>query len=242
MKKIAVFVEGQTEQIFVCRLFVEIAGYKNISILLKKFKGREQPSETVAPPQEISQDSSPRHEVLIYNCGGDESVKSRILEEKDGLFRNNYLEIVGIRDLYPLLDFQKLYDRLHHGLVRSGIRIEPELPANTRIIIAVHEIESWFLSEVEHFVHIDERLTKALIEENIVNLGFNPYLDDIILRLKPSEDLRNIYKIAGKTYSKKRNSVERTVECLDYASIYIGLSQSIRQLGELISKIDAFLD
>ena len=38
-KKIACFVEGQTEQIFVERLFQEIAGYKQISIETYKFQG-----------------------------------------------------------------------------------------------------------------------------------------------------------------------------------------------------------
>jgi len=40
-KKIACFVEGQTEQIFVERLFQEIAGYKKISIETYKFQGRK---------------------------------------------------------------------------------------------------------------------------------------------------------------------------------------------------------
>ena len=38
-KKIACFVEGQTEQIFVEKLFQEIAGYKQISIETYKFQG-----------------------------------------------------------------------------------------------------------------------------------------------------------------------------------------------------------
>lgn len=38
-KKIACFVEGQTEQIFVEKLFQEIAGYKKISIETYKFQG-----------------------------------------------------------------------------------------------------------------------------------------------------------------------------------------------------------
>jgi hypothetical protein len=37
MKKIAFYVEGQTEQFFINKLLIEIAGRKNIEIELKKF-------------------------------------------------------------------------------------------------------------------------------------------------------------------------------------------------------------
>ena len=43
MKRIAIFVEGQTEQIFVNKLLIEMAGKKNIAIELKRFAGIGKP-------------------------------------------------------------------------------------------------------------------------------------------------------------------------------------------------------
>lgn len=39
MKKITFFVEGQTEQLFINKLLIEIAGQKNISVELEQFQG-----------------------------------------------------------------------------------------------------------------------------------------------------------------------------------------------------------
>ena len=44
-----------------------------------------------------------------------------------------------------------------------------------------------------------------------------------------------------KNGNKRKNRVERTVECLDYENIYITLRNRITKLNELIAKIDNFL-
>jgi aromatic ring hydroxylase len=72
-------------------------------------------------------------------------------------------------------------------------------------------------------------------------LGFDPYIDDATARPKPAKDLQAIYQLAGKTYNKKKTNVERTIECLDYAKIYLELNSKIVKLGEFIFKIDCFL-
>ena len=64
----------------------------------------------------------------------------------------------------------------------------------------------------------------------------------ITLRLKPAEDLKKLYQMVGKSYSKKRDHRERTIECLDYANIYIELKNRIVKLKELVIEIDQFFD
>ena len=240
MKKIAIFVEGQTEQFFINKLLIEIAGEKNIAIILKKFIGKGQPKKDVYP-KSLSQGISPKHTALIYDCGSDESVKTRILEEYQNLFSQDYTEIIGIRDLHPLENLQKLESRLLNGLIKNGRITEAALPYNTSIIVAVYEIEAWFLSECNHFSCIDINLTKELISRHASRLGFDPYIDDMTLLPKPSDCLKDVYQIVGKTYSKKKNHIERTVECLDYSNVYIGLRDKIQKLADLIFKIDTFL-
>jgi hypothetical protein len=229
MKRIAIFVEGQTEQIFVNKLLIEIAGQKNLAIELMKFSGKGK-AKIQIPHSNLATSTAPSHGVLIYDCGGDEGVKTRILEEYQSLFEQNYLEVIGIRDLYPLTDLEKLENRLSNGL-----------PTNTSIVVAVNEIEAWFLADYEHFTQIDAALTKVFIQLKSAVLGFDPYVDDPIARPQPSRDLNAIYQLAGKSYTKKKKNAERTIECLDYAQIYVTFKPKIAKLGEFISKIDLFL-
>ena len=229
MKRIAIFVEGQTEQIFVNKLLIEIVGQKNLAIELMKFAGKGKPKIQILHGEMVTP-TAPSHGVLIYDCGGDEGVKPRILEEYQSLFAQNYLEVIGLRDLYRLTDLAKLENRLSNGL-----------PPNTSIVVAVNEIEAWFLANYEHFTKIDTLLTKAFVQSNSAVLGFDPYVDDPIARAQPSADLNAIYGLAGKGYTKKKTHTERTIECLDYAKIYLELSSKIVKLGEFIFKIDCFL-
>jgi len=163
MKKIAFYVEGQTEQFFLNKLLIEIAGIKNICLILRKFNGRSRPPTQEIYPKSVSQPVNPSHTALIYNCGNDEGVKTRILEEYQDLTNDGFNEIIGIRDLFPLTDLTRLETRLKNGLPSRG---EIPLPANTSIVIAVHEVEAWFLAECNHFTCIDSNLTEALVASN----------------------------------------------------------------------------
>ena len=72
-------------------------------------------------------------------------------------------------------------------------------------------------------------------------MNFNPCVDDMTLLVQPSVTLKDIYQLANKTYRKDKIIVEKTVECLDYANIYINQRNRIVKLDELITKIDTFL-
>lgn len=243
MKKIAFYVEGQTEQFFINKLLIEIAGYKNIEIELEQFQGSKKGQNKSIYPKTSSQSVNPKHYALIVDCVGDQSVKSRIMEEYQSLLAQGYTEIVGLLDLYPRPNLAKFENELIHGTVKRGRQVTLPLPLNTSIIVAVNEVEAWFLSECTHFACIDQHLTNSFI---ISKVGFDPCTDDMTLRFHPAQDLHDIYQLANKAYmdskgNKPRNRVERTVECLDYANIYINLTNKITKLRELISKIDAFL-
>ena len=97
-KKIACFVEGQTEQIFVERLFQEIAGHKNISIETFKFDGSK--SNRTQPPEPSPVKDAPFF-VLLYDCGTDSQVVSDIRKQHTRLTDKRYQKIIGLRDLYP---------------------------------------------------------------------------------------------------------------------------------------------
>jgi len=186
---------------------------------------------------------NPKHHALILDCVGDGGVKPRILEDYQRLFSKGYSEIIGLLDLYPKTDLAKFENELINGTIKNGRTITQPLPINTDIVVAVNEVESWFLSECTHFICIDKKLTISLITSNA---GFDPCTDDMTLRSHPAMDLHTIYQFANQSYmnskgKKRKNRVERTVECLDYTDIYIKLRDRITKLNQLISKIDRFL-
>jgi hypothetical protein len=243
MKKIAFYVEGLTEQFFINKLLIEIAGQKNIEIELLQFQGARRGYKMDIYPRTTSQAVNPQHHALILDCVGDGGVKPRILEDYQRLFSSGYSEIIGLLDLYPRIDLAKFENELINGTIRNGRTITQTLPANTDIIVAVNEVESWFLSECTHFTCIDYTLTNSLI---ISKIDFDPCKDDMTLRPHPAMDLHAIYQLAKKSYmnnqgKKSKKRVERTVECLNYTDIYISLRYNITKLDQLISKIDNFL-
>lgn len=243
MKKIAFYVEGMTEQLFINKLLIEIAGRKNIEIELRRFQGASKGHITEIYPKTTSTPVNPKYYVLILDCAGDGGVKPRILEDHQRLFAQGYTEIVGLLDLYPKTDIQKFRNFLSNGVIKNGNIVIRALPSKTSVIVAVREIESWFLAECKHFPCIDEMLTNSLIKSNI---GFDPCADDMTARQHPAEDLHKIYQLVGKSYmlangQKRKNKIERTVQCLDYSDIYLIIKNKINELHELVHKIDNFL-
>lgn len=233
MKKIAFFVEGQTEQIFVNRLVKEILGYDRISVISKRSVGG-----TKIPKQEIVRSATfsrkPLYQVLINDCGSDNRVKSEILENLENLRESGYTSIIGIRDLYPLpiSDLERL---------EKGLKF---LPANIRkyknpfdILVVVQEIETWFLGETTHFRKVDKRLTSSFIKQR---LGFDPYAVNAMQRRHPSRDLNDIYQLVGKSYTKRNWQVKRLVDRLNFDFIFRHMQYDIPVLNQLVQVIEDF--
>ena len=144
-KRLAVFVEGQTEQLFLREFIEQIAGQGNIDFECQSIRNILQLKQTKAIQNE-------KHKILIYDCQGDEVVKSVILEQRASLVQAGYSMILGLRDLYPetIQDLQKVKAKLQYGVPTAGVP--------THILLAVAEIEAWFLQEHSHFPKIDPTL------------------------------------------------------------------------------------
>lgn len=231
MNRIAFFVEGQTEQIFVNRLVREILGPQDTNIIQKQFRGG-----TNIPKQEIvrslSLSRTPLYEVLIFDCGSDNRVKSEILENIQNLRERGYSKIVGLRDLYPI-PFAEL-GKLEMGLRFLPNRFKHEAPYFD-VIVAVHEIEAWFLAEVNHFKKIDRRLDGNFIKKH---LGIDPYVMNPEARVHPAKDLDNIYQLVGRSYTKRYGQTEKIVSKLDFNNIMKNLRYEIAPLNRLIKVLE----
>jgi hypothetical protein len=230
LRRLAIFVEGFTEVQFATRLIEEVAGKQNVAIEHRTITGGSSVPKRIVTLRAARKDGDERFYVLIVDCQGDSQVKSRILEEHESLTKAGYLKIIGIRDVRPQFtraDIPKLVANLRKYVKTSLAPVE--------FVLAVMEVEAWFLAEYNHFSKLDPKLTVASIK---AVLGFDPALDDMSMRTDPTGDLDSCYALVGHTY---RKSESRTAEALDYAHIYVDLSARIPYLGRLNEELDAFL-
>ena len=231
MNKLAIFVEGYTEIVFVEKLIEEIAGKNKVLIEHRKIRGGSKTRRTMRVIKAAKPHTGQTYYVLLVDCGGDDLVKSRIQEEHANLTRNGYSKLIGIRDVRPKFSHGDI-SKLEAGLLKY---IKTSLIPVT-FILAILEIEAWFLTEATHYPRIEPSITVSAIK---TNLGFDPENDDMEQRLYPADDLNACYAIGGKTYVK--HDAKITVDALDYALIYTELRGKIGYLSHLISAIDAFL-
>jgi hypothetical protein len=242
-KRIAIFVEGQTERIFVTKLLQEIAGYKKISIEIWKAEGSRNNRKIAPLKSDIVKTSS--FFVLLHDCGSESHVISDIKKQYLNLSNKNYEKILGIRDLFPKsLSDKVVLEKSIKGDLKRYLKVLKESPAkiiNTldiNIILAIMEVEAWFLAEFNVFFEINNLLNTDFI---LQRCGIDLINIDVEQRPHPSRDLDNIYHLIGCDYTKNHEQVKDIVEHLDYEFIYLNLRYKVKQLGELIREIDDFL-
>lgn len=226
-RKIAIFVEGPTEQMFVGKLLTEIAGEDNITIQTGNARSRIRIAELRSG--EIDSECF----VLLYHCHGDEGVMARIKQNYQNLCDGGYSVILGLRDLYPLnkSELQKVIDNNNVGVNFNVVPVS--------ITISVLETEAWFIKETSHFTRLDANLTfQKILDELGIDVR-TLVAEDIV---SPSKTLNDIYSLVGLTYDKKRWQVQLTVDQLDYGEIYINLKDEINALDLLITDINNSLE
>lgn len=84
MKRLAVFVEGYTEVLFVQRLISEVAGANNVVIEHSKIRGGGRAARCISVVKAAKPVTDEKYYVLVVDCGGDALVKTRIQEEHAG--------------------------------------------------------------------------------------------------------------------------------------------------------------
>jgi hypothetical protein len=232
-KKIACFVEGQTEQIFVERLFQEIAGHKNISIKTYKFQGGK--ANRKIQTLKLSTIKNAPFIVLLYDCGNDAHVVSDIIKQHQSLTKKGYEKILGLRDLYPKPLGKK--EEIETG-IRGILRPLQKIGVPISVILAVMEIEAWFLAEWHYFDKLDSRLTPDFI---LQELNLDLINTDVEKRPHPTEDLKDIYRLVSRKYDKNEKASQEIINNLDYEFLYVDLVKSVNQLKRFIDEIDSFL-
>src|SRR5438067_1939374 len=101
MKKLALFVEGRTERVFVERLIEQMVSRKQVQIAVFGAIGGGKTPRRIrlicrtppAPDQE--------YYIQIVESGNDERVGTDVRDNYENLVRAGFSEIMAIRDVYP---------------------------------------------------------------------------------------------------------------------------------------------
>ncbi len=233
MKKLAIFVEGKTERVFVEKLIRLMIDVKKLNIAVFQAMGGSPclPRRIVLiykTPDDVVQEF---YVQIVESCN-DERVASDVRDSYDGLMRAGFSAVVGIRDVYPRATLDKLPE-LRRAL-RYRIKTKPVDPV---LVLGVMEVEAWFLSEYHHFPHIHPQIDCPRIS---ATFHFDPSTDDMQLRLCPADDLHAIYQLEGLAYRKTSNHIQRTVDVLDYGYIYYDMVERFEDLKTLVDTLGQF--
>jgi hypothetical protein len=222
MKKIALFVEGQTEQIFIQKLIEQVISPNKVTVSTYQLRAGAKHTRNLImlKAQTITQQTD--YYFAIYDCGNDSKVKDDIIENSQSMKQKGFSMIIGLRDVYPN------NNKIAHLRKYLNFGIPAYIP--THIVLAVNEVEAWFLAEENHYSTIDSRLTLSKV--NAI-AGIDVSKDSTETVDHPAKKLQLIYR-----YTKSKHKVNRTVNALDYANLYINVKQRNNSFAELLTHLD----
>ena len=209
--RVSIFVEGQTERIFVEKLLDEYLSVQNFTIESRRLIGET----AIRLAVRIVDGKAPLY-ILIFDVGGDGGLTSAILERgKNLLDQSGYSFLLGLRDLYdiPREDKEKTYRQTEERLLKEG------LDGKVKIVFSVMEIEAWFLAEYSVFEKIDKKLTPEFIKEQ---LNKDLVADDPEIYSKPSNVVDAIYRLVGRRYKKKIDDSYAIATRIEYDTLCMG--------------------
>lgn len=207
MSKLAIFVEGQTEQIFVKELIHQIYGYQSVRIIQEKIRGKS----LFIHIREADDIHGFKYLFLIVNVGTDERVASAVAENSSGMIAKGFDKVIGLRDLYP-------NTREDEPRLRSAIQSRSPFPDSLKIFLAIMETEAWFLADPNLFQGINPKLTPEYIREK---LGYDlKNCDPETAYNHPSAIIKKIYNLIGMKYRKREDDSYKIVAHIDFDRLY----------------------
>ena len=232
MRKLAIFVEGLTEQILVRQLLQAVLDQNRIAIQTVKITGGHNVRMSFTVMRAAHVERQTDYYIMVYDCGGETNVKGYLMAHRDKLVSSGYTMILGLRDAYPNFQREEV-PKLLRGL---NYRL-PQKRAATHIYLAVMETEAWFLGEYKHLKKVSPKLTPVYIEKR---LGFNPRTENMEDRDHPSADMKAAYQLVGHDYTKKRDRLNAVVRKLDFNYFTHDLADKMPGLGTFVEGLEKF--
>jgi hypothetical protein len=219
MEKVAIFVEGQTELIFVREYLLKTFEYQNLSVSCLKLNVDF--STEKIPHDYGSKDAA--QQFFIYNVENDNAVLTRIIDRVPFLAKSEFTKVIGLRDMYSaaykkkvkgkIIDLavtQKFIDGTNETIAEKITKFK-----NVYFCYAIMEIEAWFLNMYSVFEHINEQLTEAFISKKL-NWDIDKDCAETIF-FNPANDIECLYSAVGLKYDKSKGDIEAIMENIDKA-------------------------
>jgi len=207
MRRVAVFTEGQTEQVLVRHIIELVVDNSNLGFNCLRISGNGFKRVLYRYG-----DTSREIYVLLVNVGNDESVITAVSDRKQGLTAKGY-EIIALRDIYSQNYLRQAGHCMNQSVVKKMIGSMKEQFAKSTsgsqasLHFAVMEVEAWYLGMYELLEEINSALTIDFVKGKI-GLSLSN-LDPQSEFVHPSVVLDRILQLVGGKYKKSRKDAER---------------------------------
>ncbi|HFA47821.1 MAG TPA: DUF4276 family protein [Bacteroidetes bacterium] len=208
MRKTAIFVEGQTELIFVREYLLRYFNWQ-VDILCRKLlsDGKMESAEF-----DYLLPNAERHYQII-NVGGDTIVLRRLLQREKALLKTGYDKIIGLRDMFTEIYVQlskSIDPKVTQHIIDTfdkTIKAKADSPDKISFHFAIMETEAWLLGLPEVLNKVNKKLDAKLMLKTI---GFDIKKDDPETAFfQPSKSLGQLFGAVGESYKKKKRDIER---------------------------------
>ena len=215
MIKIGIFVEGQTERIFVEKLLEKYLTPPEFEIESCRLIG-----DGIHMVRRRNIHSGIQIYVLIYDVGNDERVVSALLERAEYMISNKgYSNLLALRDLFP-----QTFQQKSQVITATQREFDKYSFANKlKLILAIMETEAWFLADFNLFSEINSQLTHEYIKEET---NYDLVNDDPESYAHPSKIVNDIYRLIGQRYKKRKKQSYKITHNIDYDFLCLNVAES----------------
>ena len=229
MRKVALFVEGLAEQVFVRDFLIKLYDWNINKVGLACYKlhaGNEHDS-----PYPYGTVESENY-FQIFNVGNDSSVLSVMLDRADRLHNVGYSLVVGLRDMFSKVYHQKTFQKNNERVIDQELNerfiqnakdtiAASSKPLELQMHFAIMEVEAWLLG-MPRFMEFLQDINDP--ETDIYH---------------PAEKLKELMEAMGSGYDKHSKDIERIIGDLekeDYLALYeSGRCESFRRFVEAVT-------
>ena len=228
VRKVALFVEGLAEQVFVRDFLIKWYDWDGSIVGLTWYK-LHAGNEYDAPYPYGTADSE--NYFQIFNVGNDNSVLSVMLDRADWLHKAGYTLVVGLRDMFSKVYHQKTFQKNNERVIDQELNerfiqnakdtiAASSKPLELQMHFAIMEVEAWLLG-MPRFMEFLQDINDP--ETDIYH---------------PAEKLKELMEAMGSGYDKHSKDIESIIgdlEKKDYLALYeSGRCQSFRKFVNVL--------
>lgn len=232
MIKTVFVVEGQTERIFVEKFIEVVAGTLAYSVTSDEHHGDSRIQVFSRSNVPVGQAD---YVISIIDVGNDDKVRSYVDDENIEVFiKKGFQSVYGLRDKYTGSGREV---NLNFNISKDK-ELRDKWGLNIEVVVAVQEVEAWFLSVPEFFTAYDNSL---LVRKINSILGYDISTVQIELIKHPAQEINKVLTTVGKKYKKKERDTHKIAHNLNYQTLYLEKSHVIPALGRFCALLDSSL-